>query len=110
MNKYLALFGIVLLVSFALWSKYVDRKAIIDLDFATTVKIQEKIDTSSRLRIASLAGEVMEGATYFASPELSVIAVLVLTCIAFIKAKGKKKLMTFIIPFAFVLLVLGEMY
>ena len=33
-------------------------------DFAITVKVQERIDNSSRLRLARFTGEVMEGATF----------------------------------------------
>ncbi len=103
--------GILLLVFFALSSRYIKQGGMRDTDFAVTVKIQERIDTSSRLRAARLVGEVMEGSTFLASPEVSVIAVLVITVVAAFDRKKKRIRWTAVtIPIVFALLVLGEMY
>jgi membrane-associated phospholipid phosphatase len=96
---------------FYIFSREVKRGVLKTTDFATTVKIQEKIDTSSRLRLASIVGDVMEGSTFFASPEVSVVAVLLLTAFAVVDIKRKKfRLSGLIIPILFGLLILGEIY
>ncbi len=101
--------SIVLLSSFALLSKYEDRPALRNLDFAVTVKVQERIDTSSHLRLADFVGNVMEGATFFASSEFTVVATLIMTGIAVYDRKKKRwNYKAVIIPFALVLLVLVE--
>lgn len=111
MKKILLLVGIFLLVSFYLFSRQVKRGFLKNVDFAVTVKLQEKIDTSSRLRLASVIGNVMEGATFFASPAFSVIAVGGITLLALIDRKNKKiRLRALIIPILFGLIVVGELY
>lgn len=103
--------GFVLLALFAGFSKWVKGGGLKDTDFAVTVKIQERIDTSSRLRLAQVVGNVMEGATFFASPEVSTLAVLVLTGFAIYDRKKKRvRWSAFIIPVAFFLIVAGELY
>lgn len=112
-NKQLQLLivGLCLLVGFYLFSRQVKRGFLKNTDFAVTIKIQEKIDKSSRLRLADAVGNVMEGATFFASPEFSITAIIVITIINFITVKGiKKKMISFAIPLFFVLLILGEIY
>lgn len=114
MNKkriFIAIAGLLLLLMFYVFSREVKRGFLKTTDFAATVKIQEKIDTSSRLRLASVVGDVMEGSTFFASPEVSVVAVGLLTLWALIDLKGKKiRLRGLIIPLLFGILILGEIY
>ncbi len=107
MNRKILLFvGIVLLVFFALFSRYIKQGGMRSVDFALTVKLQERIDKSQRLRTARMVGEVMEGSTFLASPEVSIIAVFVLTILA-LKRKGWRAI---VIPMVFTLLVLAESY
>ncbi len=93
------------LILFAVLSKYEDRQVLRNLDFAVTVKVQERIDTSTHLRLSSLVGNIMEGATFFASPEFTVVATLILSALAF--RKTKKALL---IPVFLALLVVVEIY
>jgi len=80
-------------------------------DFAVTVKIQERVDKSARLRLTEFVGNVMEGSTFFASPEFSIAFVFVLTCIFCIDLKKKKfYLRGLIVPALFGLLILAESY
>jgi membrane-associated phospholipid phosphatase len=76
------------------------------MDFAATVKVQDRIDKSAHLRLASLVDNMMEGPSFFASPEFTSIVVLILTGLAFRKRKWR----ALIIPAAFVLIVLIELY
>lgn len=76
------------------------------MDFAATVKVQDRIDKSAHLRLAALVDNTMEGATFFASPEFSSIIVLILTVIAF----RRKKWRALLIPAAFILIILVEVY
>lgn len=105
----IVLLGIVLLVFFTLFSRSIKQGGMKDLDFATTVKLQERIDHSSRLRLSRLTGEIMEGATFFASPMVSVIAVIIITFIAGTKRK-KWKLIALCIPIIFTLMIGAEIY
>ena len=105
-SKYFYILGSVLLLMFYLFSREVKGGFLKKVDFDTTVKVQERIDTSSRLRLASIVGDVMEGTTFFASPEVSVGAIILLTLFAF----SKIKLRAFVIPILFGLLVMGEIY
>lgn len=100
---------LALLLSFAILSRYIKRGGLKDIDFAVTVKLQERIDTSSRLRLASLTGEVMEGATFLANPHVSTISILILT---FFIAVSRKKLrwITLAIPLLFGLMTFAEIY
>lgn len=98
--------AIVFLLAFAILSKYEDRAIIRNMDFTATVKVQDRIDKSVHLRLAALVDNTMEGATFFASPEFSSIVVLVLTAIAF----RRKKWRALLIPAAFILIVLVEVY
>ena len=96
------------------WS--IKRGSFRNVDFAFTVKLQEAIDTSPRLRLSQLVGEVMEGSTFFASPEVSVIAVFTLTIFAFMtlrsidRSKCGARVRVLVIPFLFIVLVLAEIY
>lgn len=120
-KKYVLLFlSLVFLFSFVVLSKYEDRSFIRNLDFAVTVKIQEKIDSSTHLRIASFIDNSMTGATFFASPEFTSVVVILLTGWllydfkkpTFVKTSvGKKKYwLVLIIPIAFVAIVSIEIF
>jgi undecaprenyl-diphosphatase len=53
----------------------------------------------------------MEGSTFFASPEVSIVAVGLLTLFALVDVRNKKiRLRALVIPLLFVLLVMGEIY
>lgn len=111
MRKALILVGVLLLFLFVLLSKYEDRSALRSVDFAVTVKLQERIDQSSHLRMSMIVGNLMEGATFFASPEFTVIATLVMTGIALYDPKKKKvHVLAVSLPLALVALVLVEIY
>ena len=97
---------VLLLFSFVLLSKFEDRPIIRAIDFAATVKVQDRIDKSAYLRLAALVDNTMEGATFFASPEFSSVLILVLTAIAF----RQKRWRALLIPAAFILIVLVEVY
>jgi len=97
---------VLLLFSFVLLSKFEDRPIIRAIDFAATVKVQDRIDKSAHLRLAALVDNTMEGATFFASPEFSSVLILVLTAIAF----RRKKWRALLIPAVFILIVLVEVY
>ncbi len=103
---FLTVLSFLCFLSFFFFSRYVRNRVLKDFDFAATVKIQEKIDTSSRLRTAAFIANIMEGSTFLASPEVSVIAVLLITGFAFRKLKWR----AFAIPILFALLVAGEVY
>lgn len=82
-----------------------------EVDLAFTVKLQEKIDNSSRLRLSRFVGEVMEGSSFLASPTVSVIFVIFITAINFIAYKTPtRKLLSLTIPLAFTLLIFTEIY
>lgn len=103
--------SVVLLIAFALFSKYEDRASLRNLDFAVTVKVQERIDRSTHLRLADLVGNVMEGATYFAAPGFTSIVVVTLTLYAVYDWKKKKfHPKSLIIPVGFILILLAELY
>lgn len=102
-------FGLVLLLSFALFSRYVKQGGMKEADFAVTIKVQERIDNSSRLRLARLTGEIMEGSTFLASPMVSAIAIIFTTFITFIKRK-KYRVVALLIPLAFGLMTIAEIY
>lgn len=112
MNKInLIVISIILLCLFTLLSKYEDRQGLRNLDFAVTVKVQERIDKSAYLRLASVVDNVMEGATYFAAPAFTSVAVILLTGYAFYDWKKKRvHWKSLIIPARFVLILLAELY
>jgi membrane-associated phospholipid phosphatase len=118
-NALFFLLSTCLLLAFTLFSWSVKKGAFRTADFAFTVKVQEAIDKSPRLRLSSFVGDVMEGSTFFASPEVSVIAVLVLSIAAFFSLRfidtskwgvWKSVLKAGIILLMFLFLVLAEMY
>lgn len=99
----------LMLLFFTLFSRAIKRGGLKELDFATTVKVQERIDNSSRLRLSRFTGEVMEGATFFASPMATTIAVLLLTLVTLTK-RDKWRIVALIIPLLFALMTLTEVY
>lgn len=103
--------SILLFFCFALLSKYEDRASLRNLDFAVTVKVQERIDRSTHLRLADFVGNVMEGATYFAAPGFTSVAVIVLTGYGVYDWKKRKvRLSSMIIPVGFILILLAELF
>ncbi len=103
--------SVLLFVSFVVLSKYEDRPVLRSLDFAVTVKLQERIDSSSHLRMASFVGNLMEGATFFASPEFTVIATVLVTGLVLYDRKQRRwHLRSFIIPLALIAVVAVEIY
>lgn len=110
-NIIVALLSAGFFIGFILLSKYEDRPAMRALDFAVTVKVQERIDESAHLRLASLVGNAMEGATFFASPEFTVTVTVLVTIFWIYDRKNKRwNLGALGIPIALVLLVLIEIY
>lgn len=111
MRKKLLVLGIVFLLIFTIFSWSIKREAFRNIDFAFTVKLQEALDKSPRLRFSRLAGEVMEGFTFFASPEVSVVAVLGITGLTLYDWKRKRvRWNALFIPLFFFFLVMGEVY
>lgn len=111
MKKYILLLSFILLGMFALLSKYEDRAALRSLDFAVTTKVQTKIDRSSHLRFADIVGNLMEGATFFASPEFIVITTIIATGTLLYDGKKKRwNLKAMVIPIALTAIVLIELY
>jgi len=111
MRRFIIALSIVCIALFALLSKFEDRGFFRSLDFDVTVKLQERIDKSTRLRTAALIGNVMEGATFFASPEFTVVSTLFLTAVfAYDRKKRQWKLAAMTIPIALVLIVALEIY
>ena len=107
----LLVLSLVFLFSFVVLSKYEDRSVIRNLDFAVTVKMQEKIDTSAHLRLKSFVDTMMTGATFFASPEFTSVVVILLTGWLFYDFRKKTFYWrVFIIPLAFMLIVFVELY
>ena len=113
--KHISLLGLgiamICFVLFGILSKYEDREVLRQLDFSVTVKLQEKIDTSSHLRLATFVGNLMEGATFFASPEFTVVATLIMTGLAVYDRKKKQwRWWALLIPLSLTLLVAVEVY
>ena len=96
---------------FGLLSKYEDRAMLRSLDFAVTTKVQGKVDTSSHLRFADFIGNLMEGATFFASPEFTVIVTLVYSALFVYNRSSKRwNWKALVIPLALTLIVVLEIY
>lgn len=103
--------GVVCILLFTGFSKYIKQGGFRGSDLAASVKIQERIDNSSRLRLAHAVGEVMEGSTFFASPGITVVVVLAFTAWAGIDVKKKRVRMgAILIPVMLTLLVGAEIY
>ena len=110
-KKVFFMVGVMCLLGFVIFSRYVRTGIFNHFDFATTVKLQERIDSSTHLRLADVVGNVMEGSTFFAGPEFSLVFLLVLTGIVCVDVKKKKfHLRGLLIPVLFGLLVFIEIY
>lgn len=110
-QKKLFFVSVLFLIAFTLFSWGIKKGALRTMDFAFTVKVQDAIDSSARLRTKELVGDIMEGSTFFASPEFSVIVVLLLTGIAAFDRKKKKiRLAAILIPLVFAFLVGAEIF
>lgn len=101
--------GCLFLLAFTAYSQFVKRGGGRNVDFAATVKVQERIDKSSRLRLARLVGEVMEGSTFLASPLITTVGVLIVTVLVGLKRK-KYRFVALFIPLLFGLMTLAEIY
>lgn len=103
--------SIVAFICFFLFTKQIRQDHMKEIDFAITVKLQEKIDNSGKLRLSAAVGEIMEGATFFASPEFSVFCIAILAVVSLYDWKRKKvRFAGIAIPVFFGLLILGEVY
>jgi membrane-associated phospholipid phosphatase len=110
-NKKFIGLGVVLLLLFLVFSRFVRTGVFDSFDFAVTVKLQEKIDTSSHLRVADVVGNIMEGSSFFAGPEFSVLFLLALTGFVCVDVKNKKfHIRGLILPVLFGLLIVTEIY
>lgn len=99
---YILLMGMILLFSFMLFSREVKRGFLKSTDFNVTVKLQDKI--SPRY------DQIMDDGAILIDPIVSSVIVLGLTGWVFVKTRGKRKLFAVIIPVAFVVLTLVEVY
>lgn len=106
---HLLLLGLSLLFSFTIFSRYIKAGDMKETDFAVTVKLQERIDNSSRLRLARLVGEIMEGSTFLGSPLITSLGVLLVTVYTLFKRK-KYRIAALLIPLVFGLITLAEIY
>jgi len=111
MHKWFMVIAVIALLFFGVLSKYEDRAFMRNLDFSVTVKVQERIDTSAHLRASAFIGNLMEGATFFASPEFTVAITLLFTGLfAYDRKKRVWNLHALIIPVALVAIVVLEVY
>lgn len=94
--------GVVLLLAFIFFSREVKRGFLKSTDFNVTVKLQDKI--SPRY------DQIMDDGAILIDPIVSSVIVLGLTGWVFVKTRGKRKLFAVIIPVAFVVLTLVEVY
>jgi len=106
-RRTIVIFVSILLILFYGFSREVKKGKFKNIDFAVTVKIQDRMPSSESGRI----DEFWEDIGFFASPMVSTVFVMALSVWSFIKAKGfKKKIAVFLIPLAFGLLTLAEVY
>jgi membrane-associated phospholipid phosphatase len=111
MKKIFFSIGGLSLLFFTLFSYGIKKGMLKSLDFNVTVKLQDIIDKSSHLRFSNLISEIMEGSTFFASPEFSIIVVLFITLLIFIKfSKRKINVYAVLIPILFLFMTLFEIY
>ncbi len=94
--------GVILFASFVGFSKYVKAGNLKSTDFDATIRIQNHI--SSRF------DEMMADGAILADPFVSSALVMIITGIAFVRIRGKRKLLVAAIPVAFVVLTLIEIY
>lgn len=105
-NKFrlvILLCGLVSLFVFYLFSREVKRGFLKQIDFNTTVRIQDKMPMRLDSTWETLALPV--------TPVPSIVIVGLLSLVAFVDLKKKKiRLQSIVIPLLFGLLILGEMY
>lgn len=104
MNRYLTVsFGILLIILFAGFSKYVKSGHLKNLDFDTTIRLQDKIP--ARL------DEIMDDGGILADPIVSSTIVIIITGAGLINIKKKQiRLRYLVIPLGFFLLTMAEIY
>lgn len=119
--------SVLALFSFYVFSREVKRGFLKQTDFNTTVRVQDEIDRSTRLRLAAFVDNVFEGSTVLASPQVSIVFVGLLTIAAIYdclpageagkksakrSAFGRKRFRwrALVIPILFAMLTLGEIY
>jgi membrane-associated phospholipid phosphatase len=111
MRKILFFITCASLLAFGMLSKYEDRQFMRNLDYAVTVKVQDRIDKSTRLRLSSFIGNTMEGATFFASPGLTVLVTLIVTgMLLYDRRKKSWHVSGLIVPVALIAIVVFEIY
>jgi membrane-associated phospholipid phosphatase len=99
--------GIGLLLLFYVFSSLVKHEKFRSIDFAVTVKIQDRLVHEGRIDTDT----IMEGMTFFASPEVSVVWVLLLAAIVSYDWKRKKlRVHGAVLCVGFFLLVMAELY
>jgi len=114
--KKLFIAGIFCILMFTLFSYQVQHGGYKKMDFDTTVKIQDTILKSGKLRMIALVDTIAESAVLLVSPEVSVVWVLLLTALSFMKLsfidrrKWQYWVRGMIIPLLFLFLVLAEVY
>lgn len=97
----------VCLIAFMMLSKFEDRPWLRALDFSVTVKVQDRISRACGSRCDSL----FEDIGFFASPMVSVVAVVLFSGMIFLRVRGlKKKSAVLLIPLMFGVLTLAELY
>jgi len=84
----LIIISLLFFIAFLLLSKYEDRPAIRNLDFAVTVKVQDRVTKLCGTRCDSF----FEDFGFFASPVFSVIAVFVFASLTLIEGSHPSKL------------------
>ncbi len=108
-NRKLALVvsGILFLVVFFFFSRAIRNGFLKQADFDTTVKIQNKLVHEGRVDTDT----VMEGATFFVSPEISLVWLAILTIVAVYDRKNKRiRMLGFLIPLLFAAMIGAELY
>lgn len=102
MRNLFLLLGIVLLISFALFSKFVKRGNMDRIDFDVTVRLQDNIP--------SRFDQVMDDGAVLADPFVSSGLVIVLAFWLFVKTKRIKRMFVLVVPLAFFVLTTIEIY
>lgn len=99
--------GCLFLVTFFFLSRGVRNGFLKQTDFTTTVKIQDRLVHEGRIDTDT----VMEGATFFVSPEASLVWLFILTIAAVYDRKNKKfRIFGFLIPILFAAMIGAELY
>jgi membrane-associated phospholipid phosphatase len=106
----IVLLVIVLFFGFVVFSRSIKRGAFKTVDFAVTVKIQERIDKTTHLRTSALVGDVLEGSVILASPGASVVSVVALWILSLYIFRGRRRCITPLILLTFFILVITELY